>query len=69
MCFRGENVKNINIVVNICTYHRNDFVEHNISKLLQSKFFDLTDRDYYAPQNHFCDMYKCLQQYLYISQK
>ena len=34
-------MKNINIAVNICTYHRNDFVEHNISKLLQSKFFDL----------------------------
>ena len=53
MCFRGENVKNINIVVNISTYHRNDFVEHNISKLLQSKFFDLTDRDYYGKLHIF----------------
>jgi hypothetical protein len=53
MCFRGENVKNINIAVNICTYHRNDFVEHNISKLLQSKFFDLTDRDYYGKLHIF----------------
>lgn len=46
-------MKNINIVVNICTYHRNDFVEHNISKLLQSKFFDLTDRDYYGKLHIF----------------
>ena len=46
-------MKNINIAVNICTYHRNDFVEHNISKLLQSKFFDLTDRDYYGKLHIF----------------
>lgn len=41
-------MRDINIAVNICTYHRNEFVEKNISKLLKSKFFQENEKKYYG---------------------
>lgn len=41
-------MRDINIAVNICTYHRNEFVEKNISKLLKSKFFEENEKKYYG---------------------
>ena len=44
---------NIKIALNICTYHRKDYVNQNIIKLLESKFFDSGDNDYYGKLHIF----------------
>lgn len=41
-------MRDINIAVNICTYHRRKYVENNVSKLLKSKFFDKKELVYFG---------------------
>lgn len=38
----------VSIALNICTYHRTDFVRRNIEELLESKFFNRNDCMYYG---------------------
>lgn len=47
-------MRDINIAVNICTYHRNEFVEKNISKLLKSKFFEENEKKVLRKASDFC---------------
>ena len=42
------NVNEIYLAINICTYHRKEFIEKNLSQLLQSKFFDPLDKIYFS---------------------
>ena len=42
------NVNEIYLAINICTYHRKEFIEKNLSQLLQSKFFDPLDKRYFS---------------------
>ncbi|MGN1167606.1 MAG: glycosyltransferase [Lachnospiraceae bacterium] len=41
-------MRNIILAVNICTYHRRDYIEKNISKLLSSLFFLDVNSKYYG---------------------
>ena len=38
----------VSIALNICTYHRTEFVRRNIEELLESKFFNRNDCKYYG---------------------
>lgn len=44
----SPNVNEICLAVNICTYHRKEFIEKNLRQLMQSKFFDPLDKRYFA---------------------
>lgn len=46
-------LEDVRIAVNICTYHRTDYINRNISKLLESKFFDSNDINYYGKLHIF----------------
>lgn len=40
--------REVMIAVNICTYHRKEYILKNVNKLLKSKFFDENEIDYYG---------------------
>lgn len=39
--------RDIRIALNICTYHRKEYVLNNVKKLLTSKFFDCCETEYF----------------------
>ena len=43
----------VHLALNICTYKREDQLKHNISQLLQSKFFDDLEEEYYGKLDIF----------------
>lgn len=43
----------VHLALNICTYKRKDQLKHNISQLLQSKFFDDLEEEYYGKLDIF----------------
>lgn len=64
-------MNNITLAVNICTYHRKEYIEKNISKLLSSKFF--TDREsrlfgrmYIFVVDNGSDISVCDTEYLHV---
>lgn len=40
--------RDIRIALNICTYHRKEYVLNNVEKLLTSKFFDCCETEYFG---------------------
>lgn len=40
--------REIKIALNICTFHRREYVEKNLTALRESKFFDANEPDYYG---------------------
>ena len=45
--------REIRLALNICTYHRNEYVRNNVRQLLGSRFFDKKETEYYGKLHIF----------------
>lgn len=66
------SVREIIIALNICTYHRRQYIQKNLQKLMKSKFFDSAEKNYFSHLHIFvtdngAELEQIENEFVYIS--